>query len=200
MYEIIFIINKACVIILLFGKISTPWTFYLSLAMGLFTTMLLEMQRQNDLPESQKITPRNRKSVFIKDFREVRKVEYRYFFLFWRHVLYSHGTIMWHNWWWWTIVCWFYWIYISIVLERVRAFARRARPQTNNRCARASGNEPQGTIGDNNFWSMNRQIHRIDLNKTSRYTANCHCKMTIDYDITVILVCVGTEKNIDVQQ
>ena len=40
-------------------------------------------------------------------------------------------------------------------------------------------------IGDNNFWSMNRQIHRIDLNKTSRYTANCYCKMTIDYDIRV---------------
>ena len=47
---------------------------------------------KNDLPQSQKITPRNRKSVFIKDFREVRKEEY--FFLFWKHVLYSHGTIM----------------------------------------------------------------------------------------------------------
>ena len=40
-------------------------------------------------------------------------------------------------------------------------------------------------IGDNNFCSMNRQIHRIVLNKTSRYTANCYCKVTIDYDITV---------------
>ena len=32
---------------------------------------------------------------------------------------------------------------------------------------------------------MNSQIHRIDLNKTSRYTANCYCKVTIDYDISV---------------
>ena len=47
---------------------------------------------KNDLPQSEKITPRNRKSVLIKDFREVRKV--KYFFQFWRHVLYSHGTIM----------------------------------------------------------------------------------------------------------
>ena len=44
---------------------------------------------KNDLPQSEKITPRNRKSVFIKDFRKVK-----YFFLFWRHVLYGHGAIM----------------------------------------------------------------------------------------------------------
>ena len=48
---------------------------------------------KNDLPQSQKITPR--KSVFIEDSREVRKVEY--FFLFMRHVLYGHGAIMWYN-------------------------------------------------------------------------------------------------------
>ena len=40
-------------------------------------------------------------------------------------------------------------------------------------------------IRDNNLWSLNRQIHRIDLNKTSRYIANCYCEVTIDYDITV---------------
>ena len=40
-------------------------------------------------------------------------------------------------------------------------------------------------IGGNTFGSMNRQILRIGLNKTSRYTTNCYCKATIDYDITV---------------
>ena len=40
-------------------------------------------------------------------------------------------------------------------------------------------------IGGNTLRSMNRQIHRIGLNKTSRYTTNCYCKVTLDYDITV---------------
>ena len=29
------------------------------------------------------------------------------------------------------------------------------------------------------------KFHRIGLNKTSRYIANCYCKTTIDYDIIV---------------
>ena len=37
---------------------------------------------------------------------------------------------------------------------------------------------------------MNRQIHRIDLNKTSRYTANCYCKVTIDYITVTASLCV----------
>ena len=48
---------------------------------------------------------------------------------------------------------------------------------------------------------MNNQIHRIGLNKTSRYTANCYCKVTIYYDITVtafLCVCWYQEKNVDV--
>ena len=48
--------------------------------------------KKNDLSQSEKITPKNRKSVFIEDFREVRKV--KYFLLFWRHALYGHGAIM----------------------------------------------------------------------------------------------------------
>ena len=41
-------------------------------------------------------------------------------------------------------------------------------------------------IGGNIFGSMNRQIHRIGLDKTSRYTTNCYCNVTIDYAITVM--------------
>ena len=54
-------------------------------------------------------------------------------------------------------------------------------------------------IGGNTFGSMNRQIHRIGLNKTSRYTTNCYCKVTLDYS-DGLLVSVDTEKNVDVQQ
>ena len=89
MYEIICIINKGCGIILLFGKISTIVNILLIFGDGSLYHDAIRDATKNDLPQSEKITPRNRKSVFIKDFRKVK-----YFFLFWRHVLYGHGAIM----------------------------------------------------------------------------------------------------------
>ena len=65
MYEIIFIINKPCGILLLW-KNFFPVNILLIFGDGSLYHDAIRDATKNDLPQSQKITPRKRKSVFIK--------------------------------------------------------------------------------------------------------------------------------------